>query len=273
MATAQQDRNTKDATKPPSELFRYSSWVHVGLGAEECEEAETGSCGNPLHFHAWCRLPNQLQHEDIRERALAAKARRLRQLRDPETDTYAVLDSDMAELARVADTQGLVEELLSKEWWKRQIDAMRDVDEQDEFKTIEKDRERLNDLRGMDPDARPADEYEELERHMTRYSDAVAARRSELEAPVRDALEAMTRGELIDQIREDRINAEAGAAFMETYSRWEWLAGTFTAAGPTGRRAFESLEQLVDAAPEVLEALGATFTDLESSLQRGAAGN
>jgi hypothetical protein len=81
-------------------------------------------CGNPLHFHAWCRLPNQLQHEDIRERALAAKARRIRQLRDPECDAYQILESDMSELLRIGDEGLIVDELANKDWWKRQIDAM-----------------------------------------------------------------------------------------------------------------------------------------------------
>jgi hypothetical protein len=79
MATAEDQKGPRDALKTTGELFRYSSWVHIGGGAEDCEEAETGTCADPLHFHAWCRLPNQLQHADIRERALASKARRIRQ--------------------------------------------------------------------------------------------------------------------------------------------------------------------------------------------------
>jgi REP element-mobilizing transposase RayT len=266
--------DSSDATRNATELFRYSAWVHAGLGAAECEQAETGECADPDHFHAWCRLPNQLQHESIRERALGAKARRLRQLHDPETDTYAVLESDMDELARVAEPAALVEELLNREWWKRQLEAVRDVEEVAEYKTIPHDRERLDELRAMDPDKVPTDERDELERHIERFTRAVSARRAELDAPVRAALEALSPAELIDQIRTERINSEAGAAFMETYSRWEWVAGTFTTNRPTRQRAFRDIEQLIDAAPEVLDAIAAAFTDLESSLQqRGAAGN
>lgn len=275
MATAtQQHPHDKDATKSPNEMFRYSAWLHVGVGAETCEEGETGSCGNPLHFHAWVRLPNQLQHEDIRERALAAKARRIRQLRDPEADAHEILESDMAELARVASIEDLVAELVNKDWWKRQLEAMQDVEENEDYKTIDKDRDRLHELRAMDPDARPRDELDELERHMARYSDAIQARRDELEQPIRASFQSMSKDELVALIREERVSAEASSAFMETYSRWSWMAGTYTNSTPVGRqRSFSGIEQLTEAAPEVLEALRATFGELEASLQRGAQGN
>src|SRR3954465_4912909 len=128
MTTATPPTKDTDATKSPDQLFRYSAWVHVGAGAERCEEGETGPCGNPLLFHAWCRLPNQLQHQEIRERALAAKARRIRQLRDPESDAAQILASDMDELRRVASHEDLVDELVRKDWWKRQMEAMGDID-------------------------------------------------------------------------------------------------------------------------------------------------
>jgi hypothetical protein len=272
MATAEQDQPPKDATKGPNELFKYSAWAHAGQGAEDCEEAETGMCGNPLHFHAWCRLPNQLQHEDIRERALAAKARRIRQLRDPECDAYQILESDMSELLRIGDEGLIVDELANKGWWKRQIDAMAEIEDSEEFKTV--DRERLGELRVMDPDVRPRDETDELERHVKAYTKAIEARVRELEAPIRESLEALSREQLIDQVREERVSAEANNAFMESYSRWEWLAGSYTSAHPVDRqRRFRDVDQLVEAAPEVLDVLQRTFSELESSLQRGAAGN
>jgi hypothetical protein len=276
MATAEKHQQDPkhDATRGPNELFKYSAWVHVGQDAEECEHRETGDCQDVEHFHAWCRLPNQLQHDDIRERALAAKARRIRQLRDPEADGYEILESDMSELRRLSDPSALVDELVNKDWWKRQLEAMSDVEESEDFKTIDKDRERLGELRALDPDQRPKDEFEELERHVSKYMEAIDTRRVELEGPMREAIEALTLDELIGQIREERISAEAASAFMEMYSRWEWFAGTFTSNAPISRkRTFSDLEQLTEAAPEVLEALGTTFPELEASLQRGPKGN
>jgi hypothetical protein len=261
-----------DSTRSTTELFRYSTWLHVGVGAQECAERE-GGCTNREHFHAWVRLPNQFQHQDIRERALAAKARRARQLRDPNTDAYEVLEDELAELARSDDREPIVTELIGKEWWKRSLSAMSEVDEREEYKTVQRDRERLAELRLLSEDERPKDEFEELERHLIGYGEAVQEETEKLERPLRDAFEAMDTGELIDLVREDRITAEASTSFMENYSKWEWFAGTYTSAGINRQRSFASMEQLDEAAPEVIDALREAFNELEGSLQRGAAGN
>lgn len=263
---------TNDATRNSSQLFRYSSWIHEGHGAADCAEAETGACEDPEHFHAWCRLPNQMQHQDIRERALAAKARRLRQLRDPETDAHVILEADLDEARR--DRETMVDELVGKDWWKRHLEAMKDVEEREEFKLIDRDRERLRELNAMDANDRPADEFSELERHFAAYTAALEKRRTEIEQPTRDATESLDDDQLVEQIREDRISDEGSQAFMDEYSRWEWFSGTYRSADPiTRRRRFETLEELGEAAPEIVEALRRTFNDLEQALRRGPQGN
>jgi len=270
--TAEQAPEQTDSTRQPNELFRYSAWVHVGAGAQECEHRETGACDDPGHFHAWVRLPNQLQHQDIRERALAAKARRIRGLKDPQTDGYVILEAELDDIAN--DRQAMIEEIVGKEWWKRHLDATGHVEQDDEYEHIEKDRERLRELRAMPEDERPKDEYEELERHFRGYSERIEERLRELETPVREATEALTDDELVAQVREDRIAAMGSAIFMDTYAKWQWLAGTYTNADPIARkRHFASIEQMTDQAPEVIEALRDTFGDLERALQRGPRGN
>src|SRR6059058_472198 len=87
-----------EATRSTSELFRWSDYVHVGTDADTCEHAEDGMCADPQHFHAWVCLPNTFQIRDIADKARAAKARKVRALRDPESDSYAVLEEDLAEL-------------------------------------------------------------------------------------------------------------------------------------------------------------------------------
>lgn len=271
--TVAPQQEPKDATKRPNELFRYSAWVHAGAGAEECEQRETGGCEDPEHFHAWCRLPNQLQQDDIRERALAAKARRIRQLHDPEADAHEILNADMEELRRTATREELVNELVAKDWWKRHLEAVGDLEDDERFKHIDKDRERQAELRELAPEARPRDEWEELERHLAAYADVVDARRTEIEKPIRASLEQLTTEDLVNQIRGERINAEATNAFMETYSAWEWLAGTYTDNTVSRRRSFSDIAQLGELAPEILDAVRKQFSELEASLQRGPRGN
>lgn len=263
-----------DAQKPAAELFRYSSWLHVGIGAEDCEGGELGVCEDPRHFHAWCRMPNQFQHQDIRERALGAKARRIRQLHDPNADAHEILEADMETLLRVGDRDVLIDELVGKDWWKRQLDAMREVESREEYETVERDRERMAELRRLSEAERNQDEFGELERHLRAYGEAVEAEREKTERPLRDGLEAMEMAELVDQVREDRIAAEASTIFMETYSKYQWLAGTFTTADPiTRKHRFASLESLMGEAPEVVEALRVVYSEMETSLQRGPVGN
>jgi HAMP domain-containing protein len=271
--TTEPDQNSKpdDSTRSPDELFRYSSWVHAGHGAKECEQREAG-CSDPQHVHAWVRLPNQFQHQEIRERALAAKARRIRQLRDPETDAHVVLEADLEEIRH--DREVLVSEIVGKEWWKRHLDAMAAVEEDEQYEHIERDRERLAEIRAMPEDEQPADELGELERHFGGYSEKIEVKLNELEAPAREAAEAMDVDELVKQVREDRITAEGSSVFMDVYAKHEWFAGSYTNADPIARqRRFAQVGDLEEAAPEVIDALRRAFGELETSLQRGPRGN
>jgi hypothetical protein len=262
-----------DAGKTPAELFRYTTYVHLGEGADACEDACTGLCEDAAHFHAFVRLPNQFQHADIRRRAQADKARRLRQLRDPESDAATVLDADMAELLRVGDMVALVDELVNKEWWKDHLEAMREVEELELYEHITADRERLQQISELPADKQPADERDELTKHTQAYSDAVEAKRDELQAPRRQALESLAPEKLVELVREDRIEAEATAQFMETYSKWEWFSGTLRPPGRPAQKLYDSIEALEDESPEIIDAIRAAFQDLERSFQRGPTGN
>lgn len=278
-----------EAVKTPAQMFRYSTWAHVGPGAEECEaikeEEGTNECSNPLHFHAWCRLPNQFQHREIRERALAAKARKVRQLRDPETDAYAILEDSLDQLARQGDEAIplLVEELLGRDWWADYMEAAQDVQEVDggtgedgeEYKPyarIEQDQRRHDELSDLPEDDRPKDEWDELERHLAAYAAAVKARQEEIVKPKREAMEAKGVNGLIDLVRDQRINSASTEEFMHVYSSWSWLAGTLTQPG--GKTVWPpDPKALIDVAPEVLAEVKAIFDDLETTQQRGLQGN
>lgn len=277
IAVADQEPEPDPGVQTPAQLFKYSTWVHVGPGSEECEsvdeEAGECSCGNPLHFHAWCRLPNQFQHREHREKGLAAKARKIRQLRDPETDAYAILEEEFDSLSRQGDAgkAGLVDELLGRDWWKDYIEAVTETGEetvegQDEdgeklYEHVERDQARYTVLQGLPEDQRPKDEYDELTRHLAAYNEKVQKRVDELQKPRREALEKRDISSLIDEIRDDRIQSEGTDEFNFVYGQHEWHVGTLVAPG--GERRFPSLEALQEAAPEVVAALKAAYNDLE----------
>jgi hypothetical protein len=270
------------AEKTPAQLFRYSTWLHVGAGAEQCEDVDEQAgevtCANPLHFHAWCRLINQFQHREIREKALAARARRVRQLRDPTSDSRAILEDDIDTIVRQPGAlDALVDELVDKDFLKDYFEARRDLHEfEDEhgerpWQTIEQDRARYEQLKSLDEAERPSEEFTELENHLLAHAAAASAAHDAIREPKRQALAARDINDLADMVREQRIAQEGQAEFNHIYSSWQWYVGTLRTPG--GPRRFESMEAMEAAAPEVIEALGETFSDLERTFDEGPTKN
>lgn len=279
-ATVPEPETSPAEVQSATDLFRYSEYVHVGPGAEECEEAIDGSCANPLHFHAWCRLPNRFQDASIREKAMGAKARKARQLRDPNADSYDILEADLDALRRIGnrDESGksaLIEEIMGQSYWKDQIAAMREVGDREEYKTISEDQERYRHLAGLAEEDRNADEFNELESHVKGYQEAVAEEREKNQKPKREALEGQEVDDLIGEIRELRIEAESNEDFMRVFSLWEWYIGTLkprpVEKGLPVERVFGSIEHLQAAAPEVIDALERVFGELENAMGTKAA--
>lgn len=273
-----------DAEHSPGEvrtgknMFSYSAFVHVGPGAETCEGGEDGSCADPLHFHAWCRLPNPYQKETIREKALAAKARRIRMLRDPECDAYDILEQDMDSLTRGDEEtarKSVVDELVAQKYWENQSQAAEDAKEREEFAHIEEDLERYRALDALPEEERSEDEYTSLAKHIENFETAIEEARVEREKPEREALEGRDLFDLVDLIREQRIEVESNEWFMREYQKWTQFMGTMRPRdkekGLPNERVFGDINHLKDAAaPEVVEALSETFAELESSKNRGS---
>lgn len=280
----------------PQELFRYSEWVHVGPGADECDDAETGECTNNMHFHAWCRLPNQFQHQSIREKGLAAKARRLRAYRDADSDASAVLDGQLDEIEYTMGVEDArktyIEEIVFKDYMKDYFDAVQelaseqadgdDPDEPGPWVTIDEDRERFRVLELMDEEERPHDEYAELKSHLQAYEDEVNRLVKDVkQEPLRQSLQDRSMDDLRAMVREDRIQKEANALYMQTYTIWEQFIGTMKTQVPKAldapqQRAFTDVNHLKAAAPEIVQALDRVFTDLDGefgkTLTQGAEG-
>jgi hypothetical protein len=236
---------------------------------------------------ALIRLPNQFQHADIRQAALAAKARRMRQLRDPHSDAYVVLEDDMDALARGRNADILIDELLGREWWKDQLAAMGDVGEEEAYEHIERDKERWEELNEADPLTREKDEWEELSRHVAEYHRKVQERVDEIRQPRRDALAALDINALVDLVREERITQEGNATFNLHFSLWQVYSGSHELAGietrtvkgrpvelpQPGKPIFNGIEDARTADPNVLDALVNAFAELEASYNEALQGN
>jgi hypothetical protein len=256
-----------------SDLFKFSTYVHIGPGAAECEDRENGSCGNPLHFHAWCRLPNQFQHASIREKALAAKARKLRQLRDEESDARIILDESIAEMVRRDDREAMIAEAAAKHFADHYQEALQEVADREEFQTIQEDRERLRVLSLQPEEDRPKEEYEELDKHLTAYGEAIEQAFNERQEPLKASLAERSTEELGELLKEERIDQQAQSAFQAAYGQWEAYIGTLKPKpkdkpGMPSERVFKDINQMVAAAPEVIETLDETFQALDAEFGR-----
>lgn len=282
MAAATQEPSTKPGGSR-AELYDYQTWVHVGPGAENCEDVHedvgTVECNNPLHFHAWLRLPNPFQHRDIRERALAAKARRIRALREPDTDLHEILEEEVDTLARRGEAirPEIVDELVRGDWWKHLLDATRELgletDDKDELRWqhIDEDRLRLGEIREMPTDDQPEPERDQIEKRLTAYELALEKKREELAQPTRDELEALDISTLLDRLRDSRIEAEGSAIFQHIYAEQEWLSCTYRAVD--GEPWFPRTAELHSQPSSVISAIQVAFRDLEREKGGFAQGN
>lgn len=265
--TPPQEESAPDRTE--ARIFRFSEFVHVGEGSAECEHGEDGGCSDPKHFHVWLRLPNKFQVVQMQEKAQAARARVLRQAKDPESDRFAIIENQIAE-AVDQGPQSMIAELLGRDEFKLQHRAMRELVEEEDspWATVEEDQVRFNHLRELPEEERDEDEYQELVRHLGKWNEAIDAKYEELVAPERDALEGRTTEELADLLRDIAIREQADQIFMRVFTKWQMVVCTLKprAKGNPVERVFDNASELEATAPEIIAALEVVFKDLELEL-------
>lgn len=265
-------------TAQQPKMFQNSAWVHVGEGAADCEHVAANpkqqgkDCDDEEHFHAYCRLPNQFQHRDVVEKATAAKARRIRLLRDDSSDAYEVLEGTLRAIRDTEDPKIVIEELLTYTWQEDYLEAIREVEEDERFERVDQDREELTRLLELPEAERGEDEVEKLEEHIGAYVQATKDKVAEVQAPRRQALESLSFDEQVAQLRERRIEADSDEEYHHVFSQWEWFVGTKQPDRRTDKWTKIS-EMTKDASPEVIDELRGTFTLLRMALQRGGRGN
>lgn len=290
-AEEQVTRPTDAAAKNASagQMFHYSGYVHVGPGATTCDEGEKGTCSNPAHFHAWCRMPNKVQHRDIVEKALAAKARRVRALRDPEADAHAVLEASLGNFDE-GQVDAIVEEIMSREWRDDYRQALDDLAEEDEWETIDADRERFQELllsgEADKGEVDQSDEFRELTRHIEKFTTELRTRARELSEPRRQALLDLGFDAVLDLLRKQRTDRSGEHEFERVQAEWLWFVGTLDptphqVTGKPHKRIWSAIGHaedpepgtMHDAAPEVIEAIEEMYNSFNESLAKATAGN
>lgn len=262
---------TPPALVPESEVLKWFTVVEVP----------------ELGFRAFCRLPNEYQHADLREKALAAKSRRARQYKNVDTDAHEVLEADLEEIASLVESEAketFVAELLLRDFLDDRRKAVGLVLEKEEFEHVLKDQERYRELDDMPEDERPNDEYLEVLDHLSKFGDAIQLEVDDVREPRREALMAMEVDQLKDKVRELRIKNQAHKVFADNYGFNQTYLCTLKLPDgfdaehitpdtmPT-ERVFASEDALHHADPYIVSKLQETFEDLENGLESRAAGN
>lgn len=302
MSTTDPVAAMEESTRPDSaavehagaaQMFAFSSFIHVGPGAAECDAIERDtfdcSCSNPAHFHAWARLPNQFQRRDIVQKAEAASALAEQVCRTEGTSAHAVMESEMRVLVQAGNVKVIADELLQESWAQNYLTATQEVSQDERFEHIEAQREHYSALAVSEsdkPEDEQSDEFKVLGASIAAYVAEVRERYIAIEKPERDRLEALGLDRLVEALRDLRIRKLGKAAFWDTYYQWMWYVGTLKIeADPTYRRPWrrvwaslgsvESEEpgSLWAAAPEIIEVVKATFSELDQSFNAGSMGN
>lgn len=258
----------------PEQIFKWNAWVHVGPGAETCEHAHTGECPlespdtplSKLHFHAWVRLPNQFAYRDITERAQAARARKQRQMRDPESDAFTILEDQLDDLRDAPEM--MVQEIVYSKWGDEEEARVQAADDE-KYEHIDQDRAELARL-AMETE-RDEDAYATLQRHVEQFETDVQQRLETIRKRREESLRALPVEELASQVRKVRIERMGMTEYLHVSNYWVWYVGTMTAREGSTQRKFTHIKELTSAPGEIITALQLAFGELESHLSPGGA--
>lgn len=283
-----------EATKSTEELFQWSTYVHVGDGADECEHRLDGQC--PLaprtapdgrvrgHFHAWLCLPNPFASRDITEKSNAARARKRRTLRQngadgKEPSDAAIVLEDQLAAWEANDTtyQALVNTIASRNVDAQLQEVTIELNETEQWEHYASDLEEYRRVLRLPEEERDKEDVARLEKDLEEYSAELDKRlqaRMEREVHV---LKTMPRADVLELQRRHMIDDIAQEVWYHTYYTWAYFtcARKPTLDGYPHERVFAHPESLRNTAPEIIGALRAAYRGLESKLlvRSDAAGN
>lgn len=277
-----------EATRSTEELFQWSTYVHVGPGATECEHGIDGACTEKVrlapdgrvvgHFHAWLCMPNAFQQRDIQDKAAAAKARKRRALQDPDSDAHAALEENVEAWGLTDQTfDELVKLIAHRRTENEYRNITNELNERDDFEHYGADLEEFQRLAKLPEEERDPEEWARLERDVEAYRKAFEAKATETFEAEKVNLARMPRDEVLDIERKFQIDSIAGEYFLHTYYTWSYYTGARKPVldeYPT-ERVFAKPESLRDAPPEVVRGLRTSYRDLEGRMlvRSDAAGN
>lgn len=283
------------------ELFKWNTWVHVGDGAETCPLTaateqpdyriglEIPACTDSGHFHAWLRLPNPLQRRDLVDKARAGRARKSRELRDPQSDAAIIIEDELEAIRAVGDTETLISEVIERHFQEDLAEATNEVmdiesddtaeeDVQGEtpmrYEHIDQDMEELRRQEDLPEEQRDSG-FAKLREHVGSYHEAIEAALKNIQERRREALRERGMDALMEMVKTDRIELVCTEHYIHTYNSWQWYTCTYKpkASGTPNQRVWGDIQDMtLNASPEAIAAVKATFDILDRQLVNSSRG-
>jgi hypothetical protein len=119
------------------------------------------------------------------------------------------------------------------------------------------------------PEDQRDEDYPELQKAVTRWSEAINEALEKQQNPRREALKSQPLDELVDLVRRKRIEQSANEVHLHTFNTWQWYVCTYKPRkkGTPNERVFKDIAQFKYEAPgDVIAALQVTFRELEQAM-------
>jgi hypothetical protein len=246
----------KEFDSDPTPHLSFSKEVKATVDGEE--------------FSAFIRLPNPWQHRKVQDHAAAARARMVMQLRDKESDAYAIVQEQIGSIDDLEDEK-VIDYLVGRHApeaiFRAQIEleTMEDVDANGKaFKpwgNMQEHQERYAIL--LQREETESDEYKKLEGHIISYAEALQERAQHHLEPKEQVYAALDRDGLMERVRRALCHAKATDEFINVYNQWQIYYGT-RQSGNHNKLYFSSFMELLDANTGLVELLTEEFAQLDA---------
>ncbi len=222
-----------------------------------------------LDLDAHIRIPNQFQRGRMKEEADAARARKLRDLRNPESNASLAVENQLDQIYGEMDEAGLRNALLARAQpmatARAQLEIqLADPDEHPEwaeYATIDRQQQAYS--RMLRAGHSETEEFKACEAILVSYAQLLSDRVEDELEPTRLMLEGEGRTELDVRLKKVLQREICDGAFMEAYNQWQIYFGTRDQKNHH-KLYYPSFDRLLDEDPERLDVLLTEFVQLEA---------
>jgi hypothetical protein len=220
---------------------------------------------NPL-INCVVRIPNKFERAQIQEHAMAARALRIRQLKDVDSRAYLAVESRL-EGYEEGDDDAMREMLVNRELRTAAAKAQLKIEYADheknpewrEFANIAKLQSTYQRMLADGTDN--GEEFEALQAILVDYANALESEVDELLMPIRAATAALDREGLLAETRKVLLRDDADEHFVMAHSKYEIWFGT-KKLDDDSKFYFASIEELENTEEAVIELLEQQFNSL-----------